>query len=86
MLTDNFKRNMDYLRIAVTDRCDLKWTDRIAEDVTFLHRQKPLPIEEIIKLTSIFNEIGEKRFRLTGGETVVINNKIPIIEPSNTRK
>ena len=65
MLTDNFKRKIDYLRISVTDRCDLRCTYCMAEDVTFLPRQEVLSIEEIIKLTNIFNELGVKKFRLT---------------------
>ena len=60
MLTDNFKRKIDYLRISVTDRCDLRCTYCMAEDVTFLPRQEVLSIEEIIKLTNIFNELGVK--------------------------
>ena len=55
MLTDNFKRKIDYLRISVTDRCDLRCTYCMAEDVTFLPRQEVLSIEEIIRLTNIFN-------------------------------
>ena len=64
MLTDNFKRKIDYLRISVTDRCDLRCTYCMAEDVTFLPRQEVLSIEEIIKLTNIFNELGVKKLSL----------------------
>ena len=64
MLTDNFKRKIDYLRISVTDRCDLRCTYCMAEDVTFLPRQEVLSIEEIIKLTDIFNEMGVKKIIL----------------------
>ena len=53
MLTDNFKRKIDYLRVSVTDRCDLRCTYCMAEDVTFLPRQEVLSIEEIIKLIDI---------------------------------
>ena len=80
MLTDNFKRKIDYLRISVTDRCDLRCTYCMAEDVTFLPRQEVLSIEEIIKLTDIFNELGVKKFRLTGGEPLVRKNVVSIIE------
>ena len=60
MLTDNFKRKIDYLRISVTDRCDLRCTYCMAEDVTFLPIQEFLSIEEIIKLTNIFKELDGK--------------------------
>ncbi len=80
MLTDNFKRKIDYLRVSVTDRCDLRCSYCMAEDVTFLPRQEVLSIEEIIKLIDIFNELGVKKFRLTGGEPLVRKNIITIIE------
>ncbi len=80
MLTDNFKRKIDYLRVSVTDRCDLRCTYCMAEDVTFLPRQEVLTIEEIIKLIDIFNELGVRKFRLTGGEPLVRKNIITIIE------
>ena len=51
MLTDNFKRKIDYLRISVTDRCDLRCTYCMAEDVTFLPRQEVLSIEEILYIS-----------------------------------
>ncbi len=86
MLIDNFKRKIDYLRISVTDRCDLRCTYCMAEDVTFLPRQEVLSIEEIIRLTNIFNELGVKKFRLTGGEPLVRKNVISIIEHLNNLK
>ena len=86
MLIDNFKRKIDYLRISVTDRCDLRCTYCMAEDVTFLPRQEVLSIEEIIKLTDIFNELGVKKFRLTGGEPLVRKNIVSIIEHLNNLK
>ena len=55
MLADQFKRKIDYLRVSVTDRCDLRCTYCMAEDVTFLPRQEVLSIEEIINLIDIFN-------------------------------
>ena len=61
MLADQFKRKIDYLRVSVTDRCDLRCTYCMAEDVTFLPRQEVLSIEEIIKLIDVFNELGVKK-------------------------
>ena len=83
MLTDNFKRKIDYLRVSVTDRCDLRCTYCMAEDVTFLPRQEVLSIEEIIKLIDIFNELGVKKFRLTGGEPLH-HNLYPLCEAITT--
>ena len=86
MLVDNYKRKIDYLRVSVTDRCDLRCTYCMAEDVTFLPRQEVLSIEEIIKLIDIFNELGVTKFRLTGGEHLVKKNIISVIEHLNTLK
>src|SRR6056300_896478 len=86
MLSDQFKRKIDYLRVSVTDRCDLRCTYCMAEDITFLPRQEVLSIEEIIKLIDIFNELGVKKFRLTGGEPLVRKNIITDIEHLNELK
>ncbi len=86
MLVDGFKRKIDYLRVSVTDRCDLRCTYCMAEDVTFLPRNEVLSIEEIINLINIFNELGVKKFRLTGGEPLVRKNVITIIEHLNELK
>ena len=86
MLSDQFKRKIDYLRVSVTDRCDLRCTYCMAEDVTFLPRQEVLSIEEIIKLIDVFNELGVKKFRLTGGEPLVRKNIITVIEHLNELK
>tara|TARA_Y100000996_G_C22517811_1_gene641148 strand:- start:6 stop:995 length:990 start_codon:yes stop_codon:yes gene_type:complete len=86
MLTDNFKRKIDYLRVSVTDRCDLRCTYCMAEDITFLPKQEVLSIEEIIYLVDIFNELGVKKFRLTGGEPLVRKNIITLIEHLNILK
>merc|ERR1711991_285947 len=52
----------------------------MVEDVTFLPRQEGLSIEEIIKLINVFNDLGVKKFRLTGGEPLVRKNIISVIE------
>ena len=62
MLTDNFKRKIDYLRISVTDRCDLRCTYCMAEDVTFLPRQEVLSIEEIIKVAKLYISYEKNKF------------------------
>ena len=47
MLADQFKRKIDYLRVSVTDRCDLRCTYCMAEDVTFLPRQVSLTLLQV---------------------------------------
>jgi cyclic pyranopterin phosphate synthase len=86
MLIDNFKRKIEYLRVSVTDRCDLRCTYCMVEDMKFLPRQEVLSIEEVIKLISIFNKLGVKKYRLTGGEPLVRKGIVDIIEYLNELK
>jgi GTP 3',8-cyclase len=70
-LVDKFGRTVDYLRISVTDRCDFRCLYCMAEDMTFLPRQKILTLEEIFTLAQAFTELGVKKIRITGGEPLV---------------
>ena len=80
MLKDQFKRKIDYLRISITDRCDLRCTYCMSENMTFLPRSEILNIEELKSLIRIFNDMGVKKFRLTGGEPLVRKNVVDLIE------
>ncbi len=71
MLIDRFSRQVDYLRLSVTDRCDFRCTYCMAEDMTFVPRKDVLSLEQIHRLARIFVELGVKRIRLTGGEPLV---------------
>ncbi len=86
MLVDNFKRKIEYLRVSVTDRCDLRCTYCMVEDMKFLPKQEVLSIEELIKLIEIFNNLGVVKYRLTGGEPLVRKGIVDIIEYLNTLK
>lgn len=70
-LSDGFGRDIRYLRISVTDRCDFRCTYCMAEDMTFLPRQKVLTLEEIHRIATIFTELGIRKIRITGGEPLV---------------
>ena len=67
-LIDRFGRRIDYLRISVTDRCDLRCVYCMPEDVTFRPRQELLQDDEILRLVRLFTQLGFSKFRLTGGE------------------
>jgi GTP 3',8-cyclase len=68
---DPFGRHINYLRVSVTDRCDLRCVYCMAEDMTFLPRQEVLSIEELDRLCSAFIRLGVRKLRLTGGEPLV---------------
>ncbi|WP_376088337.1 GTP 3',8-cyclase MoaA [Roseomonas sp. CCTCC AB2023176] len=70
-MLDPFGRRISYLRVSVTDRCDLRCTYCMAEDMTFLPKAKVLTLEEIDRLCGAFVSLGVERIRLTGGEPLV---------------
>lgn len=73
-LIDPFGRKIEYLRISVTDRCDLRCSYCMSEDVEFLPRQDILSFEEIIRLAKSFAALGVKKIRITGGEPLMRKN------------
>jgi cyclic pyranopterin phosphate synthase len=70
-LIDGFGRTIDYVRLSVTDRCDLRCQYCMAEEMEFLPRSDILSFEEIDALADILIARGVKRIRLTGGEPLV---------------
>src|SRR5690606_22213443 len=73
-MTDNFGRDITYLRVSVTDRCDFRCTYCMAEDMTFLPKKDLLSLEELERLCSVFIAKGVRKLRLTGGEPLVRRN------------
>ena len=72
MLTDPFGRTIDYLRISVTDRCDLRCTYCLPQGFKgFAVPKDWLSIEELGRVAASFARLGTKRFRLTGGEPLL---------------
>ncbi len=71
VMVDLFGRRISYLRLSVTDRCDLRCVYCMAEDMTFLPRNEILSIEELDRLASAFIALGVTKLRLTGGEPLV---------------
>lgn len=70
-LIDRFDRAITYLRISVTDRCDLRCRYCMAEAMTFLPRDQVLSLEEMAAIAERFIARGVRRIRLTGGEPLV---------------
>lgn len=73
-VTDPFGRKITYLRVSVTDRCDLRCVRCMAEDMTFLPRSEILSIEELDRICSASIRLGVRTLRLTGGEPLVRRN------------
>jgi cyclic pyranopterin phosphate synthase len=79
-LIDPFARTITYLRVSVTDRCDLRCVYCMAEDMTFLPRPEILTLEELERLCVAFVAAGVRRLRITGGEPLVRRNVIHLFE------
>jgi GTP 3',8-cyclase len=78
-MTDPFGRTISYLRVSVTDRCDLRCLYCMSEDMTFLPKADLLTLEELDRLCSAFIAKGVKKLRLTGGEPLVRRNVMSLV-------
>jgi len=79
-LIDRFGRHITYVRLSVTDRCDLRCVYCMAEDMTFVPRAQLLTLEEIARLGRCFSELGVTKLRITGGEPLVRRNVLWLFE------
>jgi len=79
-LVDAFNRRISYLRLSVTDRCDLRCSYCMPERMTFLPRKEVLSLEELHKLALAFIERGITKIRLTGGEPLVRRDVVELVQ------
>lgn len=79
MAFDRFGRNINYLRISLTDRCNLRCIYCMPEDMTFRPRSELLQDDEIVRLVRLFADLGFHKFRLTGGEPTVRANVVDLV-------
>ncbi len=79
-LIDSFGRTVNYVRLSVTDRCDLRCVYCMAEEMTFLPRAEVLSIEEFTSLGRAFVALGVTKLRITGGEPLVRRGTIELLQ------
>ncbi|OGR84882.1 MAG: cyclic pyranopterin phosphate synthase MoaA [Elusimicrobia bacterium RIFCSPLOWO2_01_FULL_54_10] len=80
MLTDSFNRKIDYLRLSLTDRCNLRCVYCMPKDMTsFGPREEMLSDAEILKLLSCFAQLGISKIRITGGEPLVREGIVSLV-------
>lgn len=79
-LVDRFGRQVDYLRLSVTDRCDFRCVYCMAEEMTFLPKPQVLSLEELFQVGRAFVELGVRKIRLTGGEPLIRNNVLSLVQ------
>lgn len=79
-LIDRFGRQITYLRLSVTDRCDLRCVYCMSEDMQFVPRSNLLSLEEIVHIGTTFVNLGVSKIRITGGEPLVRKNILYVFE------
>jgi cyclic pyranopterin phosphate synthase len=79
-LIDQFGRQVDYIRLSITDRCDFRCVYCMSEDMTFLPREEVLTLEECARLIKAFVSLGVNKVRITGGEPLVRKNALWLFE------
>ena len=81
MLLDNHGRIINYMRLAVTDRCNLRCFYCMPENgIKYLPKNHLLSYEEMVRITSLFAKEGIKKIRITGGEPFLRNDMMDFLE------
>ena len=84
-LIDPFGRAISYVRISVTDRCDLRCVYCMPERMRFLPKPLVLTIEELERVANAFIRLGTRRLRITGGEPLVRRDIMTLVERLGAR-
>ena len=84
-MIDPFGRTITYLRVSVTDRCDLRCVYCMSEDMSFLPKRELLTLEELDRLCSAFIRLGTTKIRITGGEPLVRRDIMNLFQRLGTR-
>ncbi|MCK5881465.1 MAG: GTP 3',8-cyclase MoaA [Sinobacterium sp.] len=71
MLIDQLGRDINYLRVSLTDRCNYRCTYCMPENMEFSPRSEALSVDEMTMICTAFVELGVKKIRLTGGEPTI---------------
>lgn len=86
MAKDRFGRNIHYLRISLTDHCNLRCVYCMPEDMTFRPNAELMQDDEILALTKLFASLGFDKIRLTGGEPTLRANVVEIVRGISATK
>ena len=84
-MIDPFGRAITYLRVSVTDRCDLRCVYCMSEDMHFLPKREVLSLEELDRICAAFIRLGTNKLRITGGEPLVRRDVMTLFQQLGTR-
>src|SRR4051812_8173167 len=84
-MIDPFGRSITYLRVSVTDRCDLRCVYCMAEDMDFLPKREVLSLEELDRICAAFIRLGTSKIRITGGEPLVRRDVMTLFQRLGAR-
>jgi len=79
ILTDAFGRTIDYLRVSLTDACNLRCVYCMPKDMTFMPSREKLSFDEYRRLLPLFAEVGFRKFRFTGGEPTLHPHLVDLV-------
>lgn len=79
MPLDRFGRNIQYLRVSLTDKCNLRCVYCMPEDIVFRPSAELMQDDEVILLLRLFADLGFSKYRLTGGEPTIRANIVDIV-------
>jgi len=84
MAIDRFGRRIHYLRISLTDHCNLRCVYCMPEEMVFRPNAELMQDDEILKLVRVFTQLGFDKFRLTGGEPTIRANVVELVRQMKT--
>lgn len=70
-MNDSYGREIDYMRISITDRCNLRCSYCMPEDMSFVPEAEQMNPEELCEITAAAAELGIRHIKLTGGEPLL---------------
>ena len=79
-MLDSFGRNINYLRLSVTDRCDLRCKYCMPEKSSFYSKSEFLSLDDLKKISFSLFDLGIKKIRITGGEPLIRKDILEFLE------
>ena len=73
-MEDKYGRKIDYVRVSLTDQCNLRCIYCMPEDICDFNKNEKMSLEDVIKAIKVFASLGIKKVRYTGGEPLVVKN------------